>query len=410
MTNNYFMGIDVGGTHITLALVDSTTFEMLPESTIRRELDTNASPSTILKVFESAIASCVAFTAKKGILGVGLAIPGPFNYNEGVCKITPAQQKYEQMFGVDLRTTLSSVLGRDKPIIFNNDAACFAMGEYFRGGAQGFDNSIVVTLGTGFGASFLEKGDPRRSGEGVTEGGELWDVPWREGIADDYFTTRGLINEWKARTGEELTGAKEIAELAQAGNVTAMNVFNDFGADLAEFIAPWLKGFNSEAFVIGGNIARSWDLFVPALEKKLTERISNPVAVKPCTLGEQAPIYGAALALTITDRTAAVPAPLTSSIRTDPILKAALRTKNLILDGPVGTPWKALVMALDSQLRGHAIEAVWLDISAAYTAEGTLDSRLLAALRCDSSAPLSVLYGNGSSLAQWHDAIRVEVE
>lgn len=409
MANKYFMGIDVGGSHITLDLVDDTSFEMLPGSTVRKDLDTNAAPSAVLEVFESAIAECAAAARAESVLGVGLAIPGPFNYGEGICKITPAQQKYEQMFGVDFRTTLSSVLSRGKPVIFNNDAACFAMGEYFRGGAKGFDKAIIVTLGTGFGASFLDKGRPQTSGEGVTDGGELWDVPWKAGIADDYFTTRGVVNEWKTRTGEELSGAKDIADLAEAGDERAISVFNDFGTDLAEFIAPWLKGFNAEAFVIGGNIALSWDLFVPALEKGLAERLGNAVAVKPCTLGEQAPIYGAALALTMVDSSDVVSPALDDTIDTTPILEAAASAKAVILDGAPETTWKALAMKLDTELRAKGIKAVWLDVSAAYTDDGAINSELLADLRSDADAPLSVLYGNGAAQAEWDGAARVEV-
>ena len=409
MANRYYMGIDVGGSHITLDLVDDTSFEMLPGSTIRKDLDTNAAPSAVLEVFESAIAECAAVAGEESVLGVGLAIPGPFDYAQGICKITPAQQKYEQMFGVDFRTTLSSVLSRSKPVIFNNDAACFAMGEYFRGGAKGFDKAIIVTLGTGFGASFLDKGRPQTSGEGVTDGGELWDVPWKEGIADDYFTTRGVVNEWKARTGEELGGAKDIADLAKAGDERAIGVFNDFGTDLAEFIAPWLKGFKAEAFVIGGNIALSWDLFVPALEKGLAERLSDPVAVKPCILGEQAPIFGAALALTMVDSADVVPPALDDAIDTTPVLDAAENAKSLILDGAAETPWKALAMQLATELRAKGVKAVWLDVSAAYTDDGAIDSELLADLRSDASAPLSVLYGNGAAQAEWEGAVRVDI-
>ena len=191
MANNYFMGIDVGGSHITLDLVDDTDFSMLPDSTIRKALNTNDNPSAVLAVFESAIAECAATAGAENVRGVGLAIPGPFDYAEGICRITPAQQKYEQMFGVNFRTTLSSALSRDKPVIFNNDAACFAMGEYFRGGAKGCNRAIVVTLGTGFGASFLDKGRPQTSGDGVTLGGELWDVPWKK-----RHCRRLLYNTW----------------------------------------------------------------------------------------------------------------------------------------------------------------------------------------------------------------------
>lgn len=404
MAETYFMGIDVGGSHITLDLVNDSTFEMLPESTVRRDLDTNAAPLEVLGVFESAIAECAAVAGNANVRGVGLAIPGPFNYREGICRITPAQQKYERMFGVNFRTSLSSVLGRDKPVVFNNDAACFAMGEYFRGGAQGFRKAIVITLGTGFGASFIDAGLPQTSGEGVTQGGELWDVPWKDGIADDYFTTRGVVNEWKARTGADAPGAREVADAARAGNPEAIDLFHRFGADLAEFIAPWLEGFKAEAFVIGGNIALNWELFIDALEQGVSQRLAEPVAVRKCTLGEQAPIYGAALALTMVDAKDVIPPPLDEGVDIEALLSAADDAAALLIDGPAGTRWKSLAMTLDSRLREQEVKAVWFDLSAACSADGTIDPQQLANIRSDPAADLSVLFGCGASQAAWQDA------
>ncbi len=410
MANSYFMGIDVGGSHITLDLVDDTDFEMLPGSTIRKNINTNAAPSAVLEVFESAIAECAAIVGTDSVRGVGLAIPGPFDYAEGICKITPAQQKYEQMFGVNFRTSLSSALSREKPVIFNNDAACFAMGEYFRGGAKGFDKAIIVTLGTGFGASFLDKGRPQTSGEGVTEGGELWDVPWKDGIADDYFTTRGVVNEWKKRTGQDIAGAKEVDIAAREGNETAIAIYKDFGSDLAEFIAPWLDGFNAEAFVIGGNIAYGWELFVPSLEDGLKERLGRPVAVKQCTLGEQAPIYGAALALTMIEAgDVVVPKPLCGTVDTTAVLETLLASNTVIIDGPADAQWKSLAMELDAQLRSKGIKAVWFDLCAACNSSGDIDPQQLPNIRKDASATLSILFGTGASQAQWDDAVVVKL-
>lgn len=409
MKTQYCMGVDVGGSHITLDLVNDTTFEILPQSTIRKSLDTNAAPTEVLHVFESAIAECAAIAGQDAVRGVGLAIPGPFNYGEGICKITPAQQKYEQMFGVNFRACLCNALTPAKPIIFNNDAACFSMGEYFRGGAKGFDNAIVVTLGTGFGASFLLKGRPQSSGIGVTKGGELWDVPFRDGIADDYFSTRWLVSEWKERTGSEIAGGKEIAQAALAGNPIAQALFVEFGSNLAEFIAPWLNGFKAGAFVIGGNLARDWDLFVPALEAGLADRLAQKTAVKPCTLGEQAPIYGAALALTMVEPTAVTVTELDASDTIDiaTILTTLESNSAVVIDGPDSTPWKSLCLTLDRALRPKGIKAVWFDVAAAYAADGSIDGSQLANIRLDSTAALNVLIGTGAAQANWPNAAKI---
>lgn len=403
------MGIDVGGSHITLDLVDDTTFEMLPQSTIRKSLNTNAAPLEVLTLFESAIAECAAVTGKDSVRGVGLAIPGPFNYAEGICRITPAQQKYEQMFGVNFRAFLSTALSPEKPVIFNNDAACFAIGEYFRGGAQGFDNAIVVTLGTGFGASFLREGRPQTGGSGVTAGGELWDVPYRQGIADDYFSTRWLVAEWNRRTGQTIAGGKELALAALNGDATAQAVFNEFGTNLAEFIAPWLNGFSADAFVIGGNLALASDLYVPALEAGLSGRLLKPAAIRLCTLGEQAPIYGAALALTMVDPAAVTVAELdnTCTIDTAAIIATLASSQAVLIDGPASTPWQSLRLTLDLALRRQGIKALWFDVRAAYAEDQTLDSAQLSNIRPDPTAELNILIGTGASQAGWTSAVTI---
>ena len=404
----YYLGIDVGGSHITLDLVDAATFDMLPGSTVREPLNTHTHPTAILDVFEQAIRRCAAKAGPEAVLGVGLAIPGPFTYEEGVCRITPHQSKYEQMFGVNFRQYLSNALGSaDKPVVFNNDAACFALGEYFRGGAQGFKRPVVVTLGTGFGASFLKDGRPQTRGDDVPPDGELWHVPYKTGIADDFFSTRWLVAEWQRLTGQTAAGGKEIAQAALAGDATAQQIFRTFGGNLAECVAPWLERFGADAFVIGGNLALCWDLYVPALEAGLAARLARSIAVKPCGLGEQAPIFGAALALTLVEPAAVNPGPLPAGFAGFAALLAQVSAhKQVLLDGPASTPWKPLVAALDAALRAAGKKTVWFDVNAARTGDG-FDSANLANIRPDTQADLCVVAGCGASQVPWPAATKI---
>ena len=406
----YCLGIDVGGSHITLDLVDADTFEMLPGSTVREHLDTHTHPTAILDTFERAIRACAAKAGAESVLGVGLAIPGPFTYEEGVCRITPHQNKYEQMFGVNFRQYLLNALGAAKPVVFNNDAACFALGEYFRGGARGFKRPVVVTLGTGFGASFLKEGRPQTRGSDVPPDGELWHVPFKTGIADDFFSTRWLVAEWQRLTGQAAAGAKEIAEAARGGDARARQIFRAFGANLAEFVAPWLATFGADAFVIGGNIALTWELFVPDLEAGLAQRLAQQrVAVKPCALGEQAPIYGAALALTLVDAAAVTPGALPPEFAGfDALLARAAAQKQVLLDGPASAPWKPLVAALDAALRASGKKTVWYDVNAA-RANGGFDADNLANIRPDAQAGLCVVAGCGASRVPWAQAAKLSL-
>ena len=408
--NRYYLGIDVGGSHITLDLVDAATFELLPGSTVREHLDTHTHPTAILDTFERAIRACAAKAGADSVLGVGLAIPGPFAYEEGVCRITPHQNKYEQMFGVNFRQYLSNALGSAaKPVVFNNDAACFALGEYFRGGARGFKRPVVVTLGTGFGASFLKEGRPQTRGTHVPPDGELWHVPYQTGIADDFFSTRWLVAEWQRLTGQTASGAKEIADAARAGDARARQIFRTFGANLAECVAPWLATFGADAFVVGGNIALTWELFVPELEDGLAQRLAPSVAVKRCALGEQAPIYGAALALTLVDAAAVTPGTLPPGYAgVDALLARVAVQKQVLLDGPASAPWKPLVAALDAALRASGKKTVWYDVGAARKGEG-FDGDNLANIRPDAQADLCVVAGCGASQVPWPHAAKISL-
>ena len=408
MNPSFYLGIDVGGSHITLDLVDTETFEMLPGSTVREHLDTHVNPAAVLGVFEHAIRACAAKVGPAAVKGVGLAIPGPFTYEEGICRITPFQNKYEQMFGVNFRQYLSNALdSAAKPVVFNNDAACFALGEYFRGGAQGFKRPVVVTLGTGFGASFLKEGRPQTRGDDVPPDGELWHVPYKTGIADDFFSTRWLVAEWQRITGHAIAGGKEIAQAALKGDATAKKIYRNFGENLAEFVAPWLAKFGADAFVIGGNIARDWDLYVPALEAGLAKRLPSGIAVKPCELGEQAPIYGAALALTLVSPAAVTAGPLPAGFGgLEALLAQVAAQKQALLDGPADAPWRPLVAALDQALRAAGKKAVWYAVEAARKGDG-FDPDSLANIRPDAQADLCVVAGCGAGQVPWPGAARL---
>lgn len=400
----YDLGIDVGGTHITLDLVDAKTFEILRGATLRCPLNTHTNPLSVLSVFESAISRIAAKVGADAVNGVGLGIPGPFQYEEGICRITPAQNKYEQLFGVNFRLFLRHALGADKPVIFLNDAASFALGEYFKGGAKGFNRPVVVTLGTGFGASFLKDGRPQTVGDEVPKGGELWHIPYRTGIADDFFSTRRLVADWKRLTGEEIAGGKEIAMAAQQGNQTAIRIYADFGKDLAEFVAPWLDRFGADAFVIGGNLAKDWDLFIQAFQSELDRRLpGHKIAVKPCELGEQAPVCGAALSQTLMAPKA--PAPY-ARIPTVEQLVAQMGDARLVqLDGGEKFPWKSLVSELDLALRAKGKKTIWYEAASASDGRGGVDPELAKNFTADPFADLCVIYGHGASEIPWEGSL-----
>jgi glucokinase len=181
-------------------------------------------------------------------------------------------------------------LPKDFPIRFINDATAFAIGEDWIGKAEGATRSLSITLGTGFGSAFMRDGIPVAHGDEVPDQGCLWHVPFEDGIADDYFSTRGIVSRYNLRTGEDARSAKDVADAAGT-NEKAISIFEDFGEKLVILLKPWFIKFGVEVLVIGGNISRAFDLFSPSLKANLSKEGLN-VNVEISDLKDTASIIG----------------------------------------------------------------------------------------------------------------------
>jgi glucokinase len=154
---------------------------------------------------------------------------------------------------------------------------------------------MSITLGTGFGSAFISNKIPIVDGPEVPKLGCIYHVPYRDGIADDYFTTRWFIGQYKNATGIELKGVRELADLAGSDKIV-MDLFTDFGTRLGIFLASWLNRFSAEILVIGGNISHAYSLFGEVFEKSLKkEKCDCRVALS--SLKEDAAILGSAYLL-----------------------------------------------------------------------------------------------------------------
>lgn len=289
----YVIGVDVGGSHIVSGAIVLGTGNLLEQSLFESKIDNKAPRSIILEAWASTINQTLQCLSGKQIQGIGFAMPGAFNYKTGVA-LFEGNEKYESLYDCDVPQTLGPLLtSSDLEMRFLNDATSFAVGEAWRGEAAGKGRAISITLGTGFGSAFVEKGIPVTSGGTVPEHGCLWHLPFMNGIGDDYFSTRWFTKRYQAITGSTMPGVKEIRDLAQQGDVKAMQLFHEFGANMAVFIAPWIRNFMPEVMVMGGNISKAWGLFTqPFHEQLLKEGLS--LEVKVSRLKEHAALLGSA--------------------------------------------------------------------------------------------------------------------
>ena len=262
MTKSLAIGVDIGGSHISCAALDLTEKKYLPDTFVENELDNHAPADTIFDIWATTIKQTIQKCSDESITGIGFAMPGPFDYANGIAWFDEGVKKYENLYGLNVADAMREKLNfpASFPVRFINDAMAFAIAEDWIGKSAGSKRSLAITLGTGFGSAFLSNHIPVVSGDEVPAFGYVYHLPVENGNADDYFSTRGLLGRYKCQTGQSLSGVKELAQLT-ASDPIARGLFDDFGYKLGFFLTPLIKTFGAEVLVIGGNISNAFNLF-----------------------------------------------------------------------------------------------------------------------------------------------------
>ena len=277
------LGVDIGGTHVTAALVDLQAKKVLPQTWTRTPLNTHGTKEEIINAWSSTIEEATK-TNPQWSGKIGIAMPGPCDYEKGVSLIHD-QDKLDALYQLNIKDLLAQSLNvKAQDIRMMNDAGCFLKGEVYSGAAMGYKDAIGLTLGTGVGTA--------RYHDGIADDADLWHVPFRDSMPEEYFTSRWFRKRYFELTGEKVQGAKEIAAFADV-NPVARQVFQEYGETLAEFLDYFVELDNPEVIVLGGNITNALSLFYTALKQELEERKIN-IPVKKATLGENASLIGAA--------------------------------------------------------------------------------------------------------------------
>ncbi|MCI0523490.1 MAG: ROK family protein [Bacteroidales bacterium] len=290
---NIAIGVDIGGSHITAVAVDMLNHTIIGGSRAESPVNNKAEADEILSVWADTLRKVLKKVPVFRLRGIGLAMPGPFDYPRGICLIRGVD-KYEKLYGVNLGSALSSRLGLpcDCKVRFMNDASSFAVGEAWAGKAAGYRKMMAITLGTGFGSAFVDDRIPVVEGDNVPEMGCVYHLPFGSGIADDSFSTRWFIARYEEVTGEKAKGVRDIADAARK-SAAVRAVFDEFGRNLGFFLAPWLLKFGAEILVIGGNVSLAYDLFGNAFEDELG-KAGCSVRVEMSELKEDAALLGSA--------------------------------------------------------------------------------------------------------------------
>ena len=275
----YVLTADVGGSHITTAICNIETNSIIEESIARVDVSSKDTAEHILKGWEKSFDQSIK-SVNLTISGLGIAMPGPFDYENGISYIT-GLDKFEAIYKMNVKQHLADDLSLDPSIIkFRNDAEASIAGEVWANFGKQYQNIIGITLGTGFGSAHYSKG--------VTKDTNWGSLPFKKGIADEYMSTRWFLKRYYELTGVRASEVKELAILGTKNPLVAA-IFNEFAENLGDFLEEKVDEFKPELLIICGNIAKASDLFLPQLQKRL-----KSLKIELARLGENAPLFGVA--------------------------------------------------------------------------------------------------------------------
>lgn len=189
------------------------------------------------------------------------------------------------------------------PVMIENDANLYALGEGRRGAAQGAKTYCALTLGTGLGGGIVMEGRLLKGAFGsANEVGHM--VVEAEGVPCwcgsrgclEAYASGSAIKRMAEERGLKVHSSEEVFRAAQNGDQGAREVFAEMGKYLGVGMANLVNLFSPEVIVIGGKVAGAWDFFIPhALEEMRKRAFHYPagrVKVKRASLGDDAALWG----------------------------------------------------------------------------------------------------------------------
>lgn len=279
--------LEIGGTHVVAGLVDVASGRIVEAR--RHPLDSTAEA-------EQVVARLVAAAAPLGDHPRwGVAVPGPFDYEAGVARFRDVG-KFDALDGYDLGAALRDRLPGRPGVVFLNDAAAFGIGEAGSGAGVGASRLLCLTLGTGVGSAFMDRGSPVTTGPDVPPDGSVHLLTWRGRPLEETVSRRGVRGCFAALGGPDWD-VHEIASAAGRGDPIAIEAMRRPFMALGSCLAPWVDRFEVERIVLGGSIARSFAMVCGPLAAGIASGSTRVVPqIRPASRPESSALVGAAVA------------------------------------------------------------------------------------------------------------------
>ncbi len=309
---SYIIGVDLGGTYIKAGSV-SKDGTLLNQTSVPSNGEIG--PDAVVAQIAKAVDTIRQKHGGEELLGVGIGSPGMVDLDGGTVKYPPNFAGWKVF---RLGDEVAKKVGVRVEV--ENDANAAAVGEQKFGAGRGFNNFIMVTLGTGVGGGFIVDGKVfRGESGGAGEIGHItinYDGPLcgcgNRGCVEAYvgqkYLSRRVAEQLKSRPDSlinKLIGGnpenlepKIISQAADQGDAFALEVWKETGRYVGAAVAAAFNLFDVGVLIIGGGVANAGKPLFDSIEETVKGRVLSPirprVKILKAQLENSAGIVGAA--------------------------------------------------------------------------------------------------------------------
>lgn len=255
MTNISVIGVDLGGTNVRSGLVEGQEIKKISA----RKITSNGTEDQVLQELIQSIEMVI----NNDVQAIGIGVPGILDTRKGIVYDV---QNIPSWKAVPLKYILEHHFSL--PVYINNDANCFAAGEWHYGKEKTCSDMAGLILGTGVAAGLIcnnQLYEGRNCGAG-----EFGMIPYLDHNYE-FYCSGNYFSHFHQRSGEELFN------LATSGDQSAIQIFHEYGKHLSAVIKAILYSVDPQLIVLGGSVSKAFPYFKASLWAHLQDFPYSPV-------------------------------------------------------------------------------------------------------------------------------------
>lgn len=249
MNTKPVIGIDLGGTKISAGIVTENQLEKIASIKINEARSEEEVLQHLFNITDQLINGSVR--------AIGIGVPGLVDPERGLVYDVMNIPSWKEVALYKLMQERYNL-----PVYINNDANCFALGEFYFGKGKGFNSVIGLTIGTGLGAGLILN---KKLFAGKNFGaGEFGMIDYLDHVYEYYASGQYFQNVYN------LDG-EIVFKNAQDGNEDALKMYEELGMHLGNAIKTIIYALNVELIILGGSVRFAY----PYFSKTMWEQIQT---------------------------------------------------------------------------------------------------------------------------------------